>query len=313
MNSRPFSAVTLPPLKFDVSRENYQEIMDISRKRYARPRAEVEEEITHWSGMGGMDVGGADVAEKKLTEAVCWNCGKTATVPFKPDGKRPVYCLDCLKKIEAGTIVPLPERMPQVGRSKFAGSLGDIGIEFAPAENSKTVSSPAGRQGGQAPAQNAPTHGQGNEPSRGGPKSFPNKNFNDNRPPMRREGGDRSQQPTQRGEWRRDGRPSEQGRPEPRRFPPATPGPRFKSQPVLRVQPGERQVSLGNLKPREPREEKPVQAGQQAGGGHRPTINVSELRKVLEESLRGENKESPSEGDSSKNGSVVKPGEAVKF
>ncbi len=312
VNSRPFSAVTLPPLKFEVSAENYQEIINVSRERYARPRVEVEEAITHWSGMGGMDVGGgAEVAEKKLTEAVCWNCGKTATVPFKPDGKRPVYCLDCLKKIEAGTLIPLPERMPQVGRSKFAGSLGDIGIEFAPGANPLPARPAGGPAGSQAPAPGAPMRDHGNEPPN---RPRQNQNPADTRPPVRRE--------SSRGEWRRDGRQTDNrpdSRPEPRRFPPVSPGPRFTTQPVLRNQ-GEKQVSLGNLKPREPREEKSGHPNNQAGAGHRPTINVSELRKVLEESLRpsverGEDKKESSRGagDSGANGSVVKPGEAVKF
>ena len=32
---------------------------------------------------------------RELFEAVCSGCGKTATVPFKPDGERPVYCREC--------------------------------------------------------------------------------------------------------------------------------------------------------------------------------------------------------------------------
>lgn len=28
----------------------------------------------------------------------CSNCGKESTVPFKPDGTRPVFCRDCYAK-----------------------------------------------------------------------------------------------------------------------------------------------------------------------------------------------------------------------
>ncbi len=39
--------------------------------------------------------GGArrDVFQK--FDAVCSNCGKACQVPFRPDGKKPVYCKDC--------------------------------------------------------------------------------------------------------------------------------------------------------------------------------------------------------------------------
>jgi CxxC-x17-CxxC domain-containing protein len=32
-----------------------------------------------------------------MFEAICSTCGKTATVPFKPRGDKPVYCRDCFK------------------------------------------------------------------------------------------------------------------------------------------------------------------------------------------------------------------------
>jgi len=38
--------------------------------------------------------------QKKVeTEVICSKCGKKCTVPFVPDGKRPVYCRDCYKII----------------------------------------------------------------------------------------------------------------------------------------------------------------------------------------------------------------------
>jgi CxxC-x17-CxxC domain-containing protein len=33
-----------------------------------------------------------------VTEIKCSDCGKTATVPFKPTAGKPVYCRDCLAK-----------------------------------------------------------------------------------------------------------------------------------------------------------------------------------------------------------------------
>ena len=39
--------------------------------------------------------GGGPRESFKIT---CSNCGKEATVPFKPDGTRPVFCRDCYAK-----------------------------------------------------------------------------------------------------------------------------------------------------------------------------------------------------------------------
>ncbi len=128
VTSRPFSAVTISPLQFETDPGIKEKILKLSRERYTRPRAKVEEEITRWSGLGAE---GELAAEEGKFESVCWNCGKNTTVPFKPDGRRPVYCVTCYKQIEEGKLFPLPERMPQVGRAKFGASLGDLGIEFS--------------------------------------------------------------------------------------------------------------------------------------------------------------------------------------
>jgi len=38
------------------------------------------------------------MVERKMWSITCNECGKKSQVPFKPDGKRPVYCPDCYKK-----------------------------------------------------------------------------------------------------------------------------------------------------------------------------------------------------------------------
>ncbi|HUG48054.1 MAG TPA: zinc-ribbon domain containing protein [Candidatus Limnocylindria bacterium] len=34
---------------------------------------------------------------RELFEAVCADCGRTANVPFRPSGVKPVYCSDCFQ------------------------------------------------------------------------------------------------------------------------------------------------------------------------------------------------------------------------
>ncbi|MFA5763649.1 MAG: CxxC-x17-CxxC domain-containing protein [archaeon] len=35
--------------------------------------------------------------DKKMYDVKCSECGKETTVPFKPDGQRPVFCKDCFR------------------------------------------------------------------------------------------------------------------------------------------------------------------------------------------------------------------------
>jgi len=88
LTSRPFSAETLPPV--ETPEKTYvNEIIEFSRKTYGTPRSVVEGEIVTASGVNLLS---APVSYN----VVCQNCGKSFKVPFKPDGKRPVYCKDCL-------------------------------------------------------------------------------------------------------------------------------------------------------------------------------------------------------------------------
>jgi CxxC-x17-CxxC domain-containing protein len=41
---------------------------------------------------------GGDRENREMFEAVCSSCGKTAMVPFRPNGKKPVFCNACFKK-----------------------------------------------------------------------------------------------------------------------------------------------------------------------------------------------------------------------
>jgi CxxC-x17-CxxC domain-containing protein len=38
------------------------------------------------------------MSDRVMTEIKCSDCGKTATVPFKPTAGKPVYCKECLTK-----------------------------------------------------------------------------------------------------------------------------------------------------------------------------------------------------------------------
>jgi len=41
--------------------------------------------------------GGFGNSQREMFPAVCAECGKSTTVPFKPSGDRPVLCKDCFQ------------------------------------------------------------------------------------------------------------------------------------------------------------------------------------------------------------------------
>lgn len=108
--SRPFSAITLPPYpKPEVSYAD--EIIEHSRKTYGTSKTEVEKLIAASTGVlmdsqqpfisresSYYEERKASDDRQNMFSAVCANCGKKTTVPFKPDPNRPVYCKDCFAK-----------------------------------------------------------------------------------------------------------------------------------------------------------------------------------------------------------------------
>ncbi|MDD5341530.1 MAG: type IV secretion system DNA-binding domain-containing protein [Patescibacteria group bacterium] len=136
--SEPFSARGLPPI-FRGSMGYEEKVIKVSRERYSKPLDIVEDKIKRWSesksseeaksGMpprrdesrqSGPPRGGQERdrgprpaerrEEKPKTpaegwyEAICANCKKSVSVPFKPDNIRPVFCKDCLKGARRGKI-----------------------------------------------------------------------------------------------------------------------------------------------------------------------------------------------------------------
>lgn len=116
--SKPFSAATLPPITKILGYEDRSAfIIAESRKKYSRTREFVEDQIREWS----MSEDEKHVVERKKKEEEfknerlekglpeekvgekmystnCWVCGMKIEVPFAPDDKRPIYCIDDLKK-----------------------------------------------------------------------------------------------------------------------------------------------------------------------------------------------------------------------
>ena len=133
--SRPFSASTLPPFHGPATSSPRDEIVQSSRKRYARPAWIVEKEINEWSGMGGGEGGSAEGFR-----VLCSSCGTETSVPFEPEEGRPVYCQDCLQKIKKGEMRPvrLNTKLQRIKTPPRHPDLAKLGIEF-----DETVSPPS--------------------------------------------------------------------------------------------------------------------------------------------------------------------------
>ena len=111
VSSRPFSANTMPP-PMHLPQSFREQIIEFSRNAYGTKIEEVEEQIRTWSGLDeqGKAVQAAGAAprpviaanptEQVLYDARCSNCGRDTKVVFPPDGKRPVYCKACRKKLK---------------------------------------------------------------------------------------------------------------------------------------------------------------------------------------------------------------------
>ena len=139
VTSRPFSAKTLAPPAIDRANPKRNEIIQISRGKYARNRVEAEQEIIKWAsgletpvpaapaGQTATDLAAGIQAaaaiqnppasakplyqpngpraqgggqSTTLYNATCSNCGKPTKTIFEPKPDRPVYCKSCLKKMK---------------------------------------------------------------------------------------------------------------------------------------------------------------------------------------------------------------------
>ena len=117
--SRSFSAATLPPITKTIGYEDRSAfIIAESRKKYSRSKDLVENQIREWSISEDerrsvekkkkeedfkKENSIKGIVEEKTGEKMyytnCWVCGMKIEVPFAPDDKRPIYCIDDLKKV----------------------------------------------------------------------------------------------------------------------------------------------------------------------------------------------------------------------
>jgi CxxC-x17-CxxC domain-containing protein len=143
VTSRPFSARTLPPIPVQESEEIKELIIETSRRLYAKPRAQIENDIDRWSS----SVPGALDDENAIGKfkAECLGCKKQIYVPFEPIPGRPIYCKDCMVKIKVGELTPVEGfRLPKSKNDVVVSydALSTLGIEFNQSDPTKSKKPP---------------------------------------------------------------------------------------------------------------------------------------------------------------------------
>jgi CxxC-x17-CxxC domain-containing protein len=113
VSSKPFSALTIPPITEEIySTKTVEKAIKVSRERNSRPKQEVEDRIIRWLNLDGvMEDDGRESSlsqssgkKKEPLIAHCDNCGKDTELPFKPKPGLNIFCKDCLKKFKEGEI-----------------------------------------------------------------------------------------------------------------------------------------------------------------------------------------------------------------
>lgn len=152
VTSQPFSAITLPPISQKTNSED--KVIRVSRERYAKPRAEIEQKVLQWSGMEDADVEellqeaaakkkAAKESKKPRFEYKCSRCNKDIVLPVELDRSRPIYCDDCIEIVRE-------ER-----KGKSGPKAGSAGKGKAPATPKRTTEEPP-RPGDGEPVENLP-------------------------------------------------------------------------------------------------------------------------------------------------------------
>ena len=157
VTSKAFSAATLAPLTLQKEYENRgQKIIDLSRKKYSRNREDVERMISDAtldfapkSNTKPQEIKKElikSIEQKKVLEkmydANCWVCGIKMNVPFQPDARRPIYCVDCLKKIRE-KLIPEPRENKFTNSQIHKSINGQSDKSIIHTENSRTGNSNA--------------------------------------------------------------------------------------------------------------------------------------------------------------------------
>ncbi|MEK7608238.1 MAG: CxxC-x17-CxxC domain-containing protein [Patescibacteria group bacterium] len=76
--------------------------------KFRKPHGSAGRDGNRFGGRPEFRRPGGSGFDKKMYPAICAECGNKCEVPFRPNGRKPVYCLNCFGKNERGESRPLP-------------------------------------------------------------------------------------------------------------------------------------------------------------------------------------------------------------
>lgn len=138
---RPFSAQTLSPFPLP-EQSNKEKIIKASQERYGTFKEVVEDKISRWLKTSILTQA-LPQEGTVLYDAQCSICKKWTKIIFPPDGKRPIYCKSCRKKLERDKVdgAKEPEKIP--GKQEPISFQEAIGKESSAFSQKEKTSFPA--------------------------------------------------------------------------------------------------------------------------------------------------------------------------
>lgn len=76
--------------EFTTEEQEFYATKGFSDPKRCKPCRDAKKQARRGGGGGGFDRG-----PREMHDAVCAGCGCETQVPFRPDGRKPVYCRDC--------------------------------------------------------------------------------------------------------------------------------------------------------------------------------------------------------------------------
>lgn len=80
---------------FTVSEQEFYAEKGFTNEPGRCPECRAARKAQNRNNRGG---GGYDRGPRQMHEAICSECGRETTVPFKPSGDKPVYCRECFQQ-----------------------------------------------------------------------------------------------------------------------------------------------------------------------------------------------------------------------
>jgi CxxC-x17-CxxC domain-containing protein len=75
--------------------------------------------------------------ERVMHKAICADCKKECTIPFKPSGDRPVYCQDCFSRRKVIKLSGMIVQEPQADKKKRSVSVKKSVVKKKPVPKKK--------------------------------------------------------------------------------------------------------------------------------------------------------------------------------